>query len=137
MAGVIVKRAVTVQVIVTERFKQEVTEELQRAVEQSEQEISRIELQARRILSGVQTVDLQQAMNIRRQLEGEKQRLEGLKKELTDEIEEVQKWELDTEKNRGSLESTTEIKEGDDLWQKLRNTQIVIRDGVVISIRET
>jgi DNA repair exonuclease SbcCD ATPase subunit len=136
MASVTIKRAVAVQVIVTERYKQEVTEELGRAIQEAEQEISRVEMQARRLLSGVQTLDLQQTMGIRRQLEAEKQRLEGFRQELTEQIEEVQKWELDTEKSRGSLESTTEIKEGDDLWKRLRDTQIVVKDGVVVGIRE-
>jgi len=136
MASVTIKRAVAVQVIVTERYKQEVTEELGRAMQEAEQEISRVEMQARRLLSGVQTLDLQQTMGIRRQLEAEKQRLEGFRQELTEQIEEVQKWELDTEKSRGSLESTTEINEGDDLWKRLRDTQIVVKDGVVVGIRE-
>jgi len=136
MASVTIKRAVAVQVIVTDRYKQEVTEELERAMQEAEQEISRVEMQARRLLSGVQTLDLQQTMGIRRQLEAEKQRLEGFRQELTEQIEEVQKWELDTEKSRGSLESTTDINEGDDLWKRLRDTQIVVKDGVVVGIRE-
>ena len=129
-------RPVTLRVIVTEQFKQEMEAELQEAADTTQRRIDQIDFQARRILADLQRTDLNQAMQVRRQIEAEKDRHESAKKELLERVKEVGELELGSEFPRATLEGLVEIKEGDNLYDKLGKTEIIIKDGIVIEIRE-
>jgi predicted RNase H-like nuclease (RuvC/YqgF family) len=135
MPSVEIKRPVTLRVIVTEQFKEQVKEELREAIGEAQRDIVRLETEGRRVLSDLQRVDLNQAMAARRQLESEKDRLQTLERRLLEQAEDVDKWEMGTERIRGSIEGTVQISPGDDFWQKLQGASIVIRDGIVTEIR--
>jgi DNA replicative helicase MCM subunit Mcm2 (Cdc46/Mcm family) len=135
MTSLTIKRPVAVRVIVTEQYKEEALKELEEAVQTAQRDMERMEFEGRQLLAGVQTLDLQQTLALRREVEGEKNRREAVRRELQEQLEEVRNWKLGEEKLRGTLESTADIKEGDDLWEKLRGTEIVVKDGVVVEIR--
>jgi hypothetical protein len=136
MGSVTVKRNIAVQVIVTEKFREELQAELREAAEATQQRIDQMEFRSRRVLADLQQTDLAQAMNARRQFEGEKRRQEAIKQELLDELEAAAKLELGSEYPRGTLEGTVELAEGEDLLEKLGGCQIVVKDGVVVEIRK-
>jgi len=75
MSSITVKRSIGIQVIVTEQFKEELKQELQEAVDETQRRIDRMEFQSRRFIADLQGADLTQAMNARRQIEAEKRRL--------------------------------------------------------------
>jgi len=131
-----VKRSIAVLVIVTESFKEELKAELQEAVEATQRRIDQMEFQSRRFLADLQRTDLTQAMSARRQIEAERRRHEALRDDVKRQLEEAEKLELGTEFPRGTLEGVVELKQGDDLLQKLSASQIVIKDGVIIEVRE-
>jgi len=135
MGTVTVKRSIAVQVIVTEKFKEELQAELREAAEAAQRRIDQMEFRSRRVLADLQRTDLTQAMSARHQFEAEKRRQEAIKQEILQELEEAGKLEFGTEYPRGTLESTVELKEGDDLLEKLTGCQIVMKDGVVVEIR--
>jgi hypothetical protein len=135
MTSLTIKRPVAVRVIVTEQYKEEVLKELEEAVQTAQRDVERMEFEGRQLLAGVQTLDLQQTLALRREVEGEKNRREAVRRELQEQSEEVRNWKLGEEKLRGTLESTVDINEGDDLWEKLRGAEIVVKDGVVVEIR--
>jgi hypothetical protein len=136
MASLTIRRPVALQVIVTEEFKKELTEELQEAADAAERRMEQIDYQARHLLAELQRQNLNQAMAARQQIEAEKRKQEAVRKELLQQIEEVGKLELGSEFPRGTLEGTVEIKDGDNLFAKLGQTAIVVKDGVVVEIRE-
>ena len=136
MASMTITRPIALRVIVTEQFKEEMAKELQEAADTTQRRIDQINFQARRVLADLQRTDLTQAMQVRQQIEAEKGRQESVKKELLDRAKEVQELAMGTEFPRGTLEGVVDLSEGDNLYEKLTGAEIVIKDGVVIEIRE-
>ncbi len=136
MAGISVRRSIGLRVIVTEGFKEELRNELQQAADETQRRIDQMEVQSRRLLSGLQGADLTQAMQVRRQLETERQRQTALKEEIQRQIEETAKLELGSEYPRGTIEGVAEISVGDDLLKKLSGSEVIVKDGEVVEIRE-
>lgn len=135
--GLTVRRSIAVHVIVTEQFKEELKAELKEAAETTQRRIDQMDFQGRRFLADLQRTDLTQAMGARRQIEAEKRRHEALREDIQRQLEEAEKLEIGSEFPRGTVEGTVEIKEGDDLIQKVSGSQIVIKDGVVVEVRES
>ena len=75
-------------------------------------------------------------MQLRKQIEAEKQKQQEVHDALLLRKEEVAKLELDTEVVRGTLESYVEVNEGDDLAELLGGVEVVTKDDVVIEIRQ-
>lgn len=136
MASITLKRSVGVIVIVTEEFKEQLRTELRQAADEAQRRMEQIDLQSRRYLADLQRTDLQQAMSARRQIEAERRRQEGIRQEIQQELEEAEKLEIDSEYPRGTIESTVEVEQGDNLMEKLAESKIVIKDGVIVEIRE-
>ena len=136
MGSVTVKRSIGVQVIVTESFKAELKAELEEAAETAQRRMDQMEMQSRRVLADLQRTDLTQAMSARRQIEAEVRRHQALKQDIVRQIEETEKLELGSEYPRGTLEGVVDLTEGDDLIKKLSGSQIVIKDGVIVEVRE-
>ena len=136
MSSVTIKRSIGVQVIVTDTFKAELKAELQEAAEAAQRRIDQMDLQSRRFLADLQRTDITQAMSARRQIEAEKRRHEALKQDIQHQIEEAEKLEIGSEYPRGTLEGVVELRAGDDLIRKLTGSEIVIKDGVIVEVRE-
>ena len=117
-------------------MKEELKAELEEAIETTQRRIDQMEFQSRRFLADLQRTDLTQAMGARRQIEAEKRRQEAIIQDLRKQAEEAEKLELGAEFPRGTLEGVVDIKEGDDLFNKLSASQIVIKDGIVLEVRE-
>jgi predicted TIM-barrel fold metal-dependent hydrolase len=134
--GLTVRRSIAVQAVVTEKLKEELKAELEEAAETTQRRIDQMDFQSRRFLADLQRTDLTQAMGARRQIEAEKRRQEAIVQDLRRQIEEAEKLELGSEFSRGSLEGTVDIEAGDDLFKKLSASQILIKDGIVVEVRE-
>ncbi|MCJ7822518.1 MAG: YlqD family protein [Armatimonadetes bacterium] len=98
--------------------------------------MEQMEMQSRRVLADLQRTDLTQAMSARRQIEAEVRRHQALKDDIARQLEETEKMELGSEYARGTLEGVVDLVEGDDLVKKLSGSQIVIKDGVIVEVRE-
>ena len=136
MAGLSVRRSIEVVVIVTEQFKQELKAELQLAAEEAQRRIEQMEVQSRRLLADLQRTDITQAMSARRQVEAERRRGDAVRQDIQRQIEETDKLEIGSEYPRGTLEGVVEVNAGDSLIKKLTAAQVVVKDGVVIEVRE-
>ncbi len=134
--GLTVRRSINLIVIVTERFREEVRAEIQEAVDTTQRRMEQMDFQGRRLLADLQRTDINQAMGARRQLEAEKRRYESLKQELRDQLSEIEKLELGSEYHRGTLEGVVEVEVGDNLFTKMAGASIIVKDGVVIEVRE-
>src|SRR5207249_6435603 len=73
---------------------------------------------------------------IRQQLELERARQEATRAELEMRLREAQQLELNSEFAQGIVESLVEVKVGDNLFTKLSRAEIIVKDGIIMEIRE-
>lgn len=132
-----IKRPVLLKVIVTEEFKKGMLSELQEAVNKVESGIQQMEFQTRRYLSDLQRTDLNQAARFRQQVESEKNKQEAMRRDLQQKIKDIENLSLGEEFLQGTIESLAEIQKGDDLHKVLSQTEVVIKDGIILEIRES
>src|SRR5438093_226033 len=76
------------------------------------------------------------ARAIRQQLELERARQEATRAELEMRLREAQQLELNSEFAQGTVESLVEVKVGDNLFTKLSRAEIIVKDGIIMEIRE-
>jgi len=134
--GVLVKRTVVLRAIVTDQLKEQVASELQAAADEVEQRVQQLDFSTKAYITDLQRADLQRAMQVRKQVEAEKQKQTELRDALMERKAEVAELENDKEVVRGTLESFVEINEGDDLAVLMGGTEIVTKDDIVIEIRQ-
>lgn len=132
--GLTVTRPVVIKAIVTEGFKRLYIQDLEDAVKRVEVIVQQLDTQIRRTELERQVTP--QARAIRQQLELERARQEATRAELTMRLREAQELELNSEFTQGTLESLVEVKVGDNLFTKLGRTEIVVKDGIIMEIRE-
>jgi len=132
--AITIARPVVIKAVVTESFKRLYTQELQSALARVEELIAQIDTQIRR--TELERQITPQSRAIRQQLELERARQEATRAELQARLREVEGLQLNSEYPQGTVESFTEVRVGDNLFQKLGRTEIVVKDGIVIEVRE-
>jgi len=138
----LLKRPVTLKVIVTQRWKEEVQQQLQAQLSQLDGQIKQLEQQGQRAISEIQRQSLtplpaqasQQIENIQQQVYQKKNEFLEQKNQFLQQVQQVQLLELNQEVVQAQIESLFTISEGDNLVNKM-NIEIVIKDGFVQEIR--
>jgi len=136
MASVTIKRNILLRAIVTETLKEEVSTELQEAADQIEQRVKELDAAGKRYITDLQRTDLQRAMALRQQVEAEKKKQEDVRANLLERKKQVGEWKDGDEVVRGTIEGVVEVKEGDNLAVLLGGTELVVKDDVVVEIRQ-
>ncbi len=129
-----ISRPVVIKTIVTEAFKRLYVQDLEEALKRVEAIVQQLDTQIRR--SELERQVSPQARSIRQQLELERARQEAARAELTMRLREAQQLELNSEFPQGTVEGVVEVKVGDNLLNKIGRTEIVVKDGIVMEIRE-
>ncbi|MDI6770965.1 MAG: YlqD family protein [bacterium] len=132
--GITVVRPVVVKAIVTEMFKRQYLSELEDTIRRLDAMVTQIDTQIRR--SELERQVSPQSRAIRQQLEVERSRQEAARLELAARMKEAEALELQSEFSQGTLESTVELSVGDNFFTRLARAEVVIKDGIVIEIRE-
>lgn len=132
--GITVVRPVVVKAIVTETFKKQYLSELEDTVRRLDAMVTQIDTQIRR--SELERQGSPQSRAIRQQLEVERSRQEAARMELAARIKEAEALELQSEFSQGTLESMVELNVGDNFFTRLARAEVIIKDGIVIEIRE-
>ncbi len=127
-------RPLIVKAIVTETFKRQYMNELDEAVKRLDSVVSQIDVQIRR--TELERQITPQARAIRQQLEVERSRQEAARIELTARMREAEGLDLNSEFPQGTVESLIELSVGDNFFTRLGRAEVVIKDGIVIEIRE-
>lgn len=138
----ILKRIVNVKAIVTPLWKEEVQQQLQTQITQTDQQLEQLDVQGQRAIAEVQKQSLQppgpqtaqQIENIQTQVNQKKSELLEQKNQSLQNLQQVQLLELDQEVNQFQLEGFYRVEKGDNLISKMQ-VEIVLRDGVVQEIR--
>ena len=136
MASITVQRPVLIKAIVTEAFKRLYIADLEDAIKRVDALVQQIDVQARRFELERQ-ITPQQSRNLRAQLDLERQRQEAARMELQARLREAQDLQINSEFTQGTIEGTVEVSVGDNLFDKISRTEIVVKDGIVLEIRET
>ncbi len=141
-SSLLLKRPVTVKVIVTSRWKEEVQQQLQEQTSQIDAQMQQLDMQGQRAIAEIQKQSLnppgpqvtQQIESIQTQVNQKKSELLEQKNQTLQQLQQVQLLELEQEVAQGQIESFFRIEKGENLVKKL-NVEIVLRDGVVEDIR--
>lgn len=135
-AALELKRIVMVKAVVTEAFKDNLIKELERAIKNMDMQASQIENQSKTYLEDLKKKGMMQQMTtFRNQLNDERARMTASKNDLLMKIEEAKKLVLGTEFIQGPLEGPVVVKAGDNLYRKVGAAEILVKDGVIMEIR--
>ena len=138
----LLKRPINVKAIVTTLWKEEVQQQLQEQINQIDQQLQQLDLEAQIAISAIQKQSfqppgpqtLQQIDNIQLQVNQKKSELLDQKNQMLQNLQQVQLLELDQEVNQFQMESFFRIEPGDNLISKMQ-VEVVLRDGIVEEIR--
>ncbi len=134
MASITVHRPVVIKAIVTEGFKRLYVADLEDAIKRVDAIMQQIDVQSRRVDLERQVTP--QTRALRQQLELERARQEAALVELRTRLREAQDLKLNEEFTQGTLEGTVEMSVGDNLFDKISRTEIIVKDGIILEIRE-
>lgn len=127
------KQNVLVKTVVTQQFKDSYAKELEGALSNARENLEKLKSSLSQVILrggvGGQYDDL-----VKAQLQEEKAKGEQLISDLEAKKAEVSKLELGSVYVQGALEGTVEVKVGDNLFQKIGSTSVLIQDGVILSI---
>jgi len=138
----VLRRSVNVKAIVTSRWKEEAQQQLQAQINQLDSQLQQLEMQAQRMIAEIQKQSLvppgpettQQIESIQGQVNQRKSEFLEQKNQVLQQLQQVQMLEFNQEVNQGQIESTFDVKVGDNLIEKMQ-VEIVLRDGVIEEIR--
>lgn len=140
MEAIKLKRPVAIKAIVTETFKEEATKEIQQGLKNMDLALQQLEFQGKRALSEIdknpqiQNRD-QEKQNLQRQMDEQRNQILSQKNELLQRMNFISQLEMDSEFLQATVDNYVEVKVGDNLYQKLSNTEVIVKDGIIIEIR--
>jgi hypothetical protein len=132
--GLTVTRPVLIKAVVTESFKRLYIQDLEDAIKRADVFLEQITTQIRR--SELERQVSPQSRAIRQQLEVEHARQEAARAELQMRLREAESLQLNMEFTQGTVESLVEVNIGDNLFNKLGRAEILVKDGIILEIRE-
>lgn len=132
--GLTVTRPVLIKAVVTESFKRLYVQDLEDAIKRADVILEQITTQIRR--SELERQVSPQSRVIRQQLEVEHTRQEAARAELQMRLREAESLQLNMEFTQGTVESLVEVNIGDNLFNKLGRAEILVKDGIILEIRE-
>ncbi len=134
------QRTVTIKVIVTEEFKSYLTAELQKAITNMDMQLKRMEDQGKKLVESLKKQDEEktkkQVSAVVQQINMDKQQATLAKADLMKKIAEAKELKIGSEFVQGTVNGFVEINKGDNLYKKIGTTEIIIKDGVVLDIKE-
>lgn len=136
------KRPIQLKVVVTQRWKDEMQQQLQTQTNQLDRQLQQIDMQGQRAIEEIQKQQaaltnpqaLQQIENIQNQVNQKKNEIQQRKNQLLQQLDRISTLEMDQEVVQGQLEGFCNVEVGDNLVRKLQ-VEILVRDGVVEEIR--
>ncbi|MBC7473438.1 MAG: YlqD family protein [Candidatus Sericytochromatia bacterium] len=137
MKSISLKRQVAIKAIVTDVFKANASNEIQQQLQQLDLNMQQLEFQAKRAITDLekQKPSAGALDNLKAQIDQERQRIAMSKSDLLQRMNMIAQLEMNSEFIQGTLDNYVSVNVGDNLYDKLSNTEIVLKDGVVVEIR--
>ncbi|WP_425060819.1 hypothetical protein SCACP_15740 [Sporomusa carbonis] len=129
-----IKCPVTIKAKVTEDLKAQLAAEIQEAIKKADMELQQIEFHAKRMMAEQAKQDAQGLVNLRQQIDAERQKRLDFKNHMLEKLKETAQLEIGAEIVQGTMERIVTVSVGDDL-HKLMATEILLEDGKVIAFR--
>lgn len=138
----LLKRAISVKVVVTTRWKEEAQQQLQSQINQIDSELQQLEMQGQRMVAEIQKQSIQppgpqvqqQIESIQTQVTQKKSELLDRKNQSLQQLQQVQLLELEQEVSQGQIESIFTVEVGENLIKKMQ-VEVLLRDGTIEEIR--
>lgn len=134
MEEMTIRVPVTIKFKVTEDLKVKLTADLQHRLDLVEQDLQQLEFQAKRLESEQAKLDLQGIIQLRQQIEENKNQRLSIKADVAAKLKEVEKLDLGSEINQGTFERSVTVKVGDD-FDSLMGSEILLEDGKIVAFR--
>jgi len=138
-----VKRPIKIKTVVTDGFKQQVQEELTKEIHLLDSQIMQLEMQSKQIhdqasefsnLYGEHNVEqIQQALN---EISQRLQQISELKNEMVSQKESISHLAINNVIITGSLENYVELSTGENIYEKFREAEILVKDGIIQEIKD-
>lgn len=135
------KRQVTVKTLVTDSFKQQANQELANELRLIETQQAQLEAQYQHTLQQLEQLALQ-GQNVQQQLaqlhqdaQQKRTQLASLKMEVSTNLANLDKLANGSYIVTGLLENFVDIRVGDNIYEKIKNAEIVVEDGIVKAIQ--
>jgi hypothetical protein len=130
-----IKRPITVKVIMTQGFKDQLIGEARETLNKLEMNLKIIEEQMMGQISNLAESDPERAINMSQQLEADQEKLKAMKAELSWKIRELESTENGAEYPLQMLEGSVSVRIGDNLLERLSKCEVLIKDWKVLEIR--
>jgi uncharacterized membrane protein YfbV (UPF0208 family) len=136
-------RQIAVRAIVTENFKTQVGNEINRQIQQIDAELQQLEFKGKRAIAdlekraaggNVAEVRLQ-IESIRAQMEAERTRLQQYKEDMLAQSQALAELPLGAVVTQFTVENPVEVRIGENIFQRLEGGEILVKDGVIQEIR--
>ena len=138
MTKISVKRTVIVKTILTDFFRESLKTQTSEEIQALDRQITELELKIKQTHENLQyfsgqfnTETLRQTQNSLVELNQRFQQLLGYKQELMEQCEAISQKSDGEEVVTGVLDNYVELKVGDKLYEKIKNAEIVVKDGVI------
>ena len=136
-----IKRPITVRAVVTPTWKEEAEREISNSIAGLDQQLAQLEQEGQQVVDEVRRQSANpldprvqdQVAQIQQQVAAKRAELEEQKRTYLQQQSQVRELEMDQIVEQGQLESTCELRVGDNLVEKMQ-VAIVVRDGVVQSV---
>ena len=134
MSTITLQRKIFIKAIVTQDFKNTFNQQLESYKAELNANIEKVKTEeSRLLLSG--SLNSADTISYRGKLAKEREQQELAKKEIEEKSKEINALEIGSIYPYLQLDSMVDVKEGDNLFEKLNAGEITIRDGVIIAIR--
>lgn len=131
----LIKRQVLVKSFVTEDLKKDLIERFNKLIELSEKRISEIVSEEKKLLLTAPTIEPAYLQAVKNKIKEQKEEEEKIKENLIKERENIKLLKDGEFYLHGVVEGFVDVKEGDDFWKKIQETEIILRDGKVVEIK--
>ena len=129
-----IMRKIVVKQIVTEEFKKKARAEVQELLKKIEDEMEIFEKEAKKTITEVTLKGHPQALEIKAEIEAEREKRIAYKKQMLNRLKSISKVEIGEEIVQGTIDGPLEVKVGDN-FDKLNRVEMVLKDGEIIEIR--
>ncbi|MDI9259937.1 YlqD family protein [Alicyclobacillus sendaiensis] len=131
-----IRQPVAVKFILTETAKQQIIAEQRRQIDQIQNELDQLEQQGKIAIEQAMAQGGEIAQQVRQQLENERRVREQRREELFRQMQQIQQLELGTEIQNMTVETVVDVKPGDDWTKVLLGAEIIVKDGIVVELRQ-
>jgi hypothetical protein len=133
-----IKRTITVRAVVTPRWKEDAERELSNAVSNLDQQLAQLEQEGQRVIEEIRRQSAnpldprvqEQVASVQQQVGAKRSELEEQKRQVLEQQRQVRELEI---VDQGQIESSCEVRVGDNLVEKLQ-VALLVRDGVIEAI---